>query len=204
VDNHFKWEVEVVSADKQIVTARAKTWHDFTRQLEVAPNEYMDVYEVKNGKIAVYDSVITQESLAKFKPALAKVMPDSPAPATSSDTPVSEVTVTISNGTCGYNGSMSLKAGKLSVNINAKDRDKEKYGVTFFTLKADKDIVDLMASTNQPYPPSWSNMVFNKELGPNENQKGSFPAVEGQLYLVCWSSPPEIAIGSAGPFQVVP
>jgi ketosteroid isomerase-like protein len=204
VDNHFKWEVEVVSADKQIVTTRAKTWHDFTRQLEVAPNEYSDVYKVKNGKITVYDSVITQESLAKFKPALAKVMPASPAPAISSETPVSEVTVTISDGTCGYNGPMTLKAGKMTVNVNARDRDNEKYGVTFFTLNADKDIVDLMASTIQPYPPSWANMVFNKELGANENQTGSFTAAEGLLYLVCWSSPPDIAIGSAGPFQVVP
>jgi ketosteroid isomerase-like protein len=204
VDNHFKWEVEVVSADKQIVTTRAKTWHDFTRQLGVAPNEYSDVYEVKNGKITVYDSVITQESLAKFKPALAKVMPTSPTPAISSETPVSEVTVTISDGTCGYNGPMILKAGKLTVNVNATDRAKEKYAVSFLTLNADKDIVDLMASTSLPYPASWSNMVFIKELGPNESQNGSFTAAVGRLYLVCWSNPPDIAIGSAGPFEVVP
>jgi hypothetical protein len=204
VDNHFKWEVEIVSAEKQIVTTRAKTWHDFTRQLEVAPNEYMDIYEVKKGKIITYDSTITQESLAKFKPALAKVMPVSPTPVVSSETPVSEATVTFSDGTCAYNGPMSLKAGKLMVYTIVKDGNKEKYGVTFSTLNADKDFIDLMAASILPYPPSWSNLVFIEELGSNESQNDSFTAVEGSLYLICWSSPPDIAIGNAGPFQVVP
>jgi ketosteroid isomerase-like protein len=52
--NHFKWEVEITSSDGDRVTAKTKTWHDFTRQLEVAPNEYNDVFVVRDGRITAY------------------------------------------------------------------------------------------------------------------------------------------------------
>ena len=125
VDNHFKWEVEIESAYGDIVTTQAKTWHDFTRQLEVAPNEFIDVYEVKDGKIATYGSTITEEALAKFKPALAEVMPPSQTPNPLSETPATEVIVTISDSTCAYNGPMTLQAGEVNVIMDVKDHDKK-------------------------------------------------------------------------------
>ena len=80
IDNHFQWEIEITSVEDNIVFVKAKTWHDFTRQLGVAPLEYSDVYEFKDGKIITYATTITEESLAKFKPALAAVMPPEDAP----------------------------------------------------------------------------------------------------------------------------
>ena len=204
VDNHFKWEVEIESADGDIVSTQAKTWHDFTRQLEVAPNEFIDVYEVIDGKITTYGSTINEESLAKFKPALAEVLPPSQTSTPSSETPASEVTVTISDSTCAYNGPMTLQSGEVKVIAEIQDQDREEYGITFFTLDPDKDIVDLMASTTRPGPPPWSSMIFIKALDPNENQTYTFSVKEGQIYLVCWSKPPDMAIGAAGPFEVVP
>jgi ketosteroid isomerase-like protein len=204
VDNHFKWEVEIESSYGDIVTTDAKTWHDFTRQLEVTPNEFIDVYEVKDHKIAIYGSTITEKALAKFKPALAEVMPPSPTSTPSSEPPATEVTVTISDGTCAYNGPMTLQAGDVKVIAEIQDQDKKEFGVTFFTLDPDKDIMDLMASTTRPGPPPWSKMIFFKVLGPNENQTYTFSVTEGKIYLVCWSKPPDLAIGAAGPIEVVP
>ncbi|MDO9302203.1 MAG: nuclear transport factor 2 family protein, partial [Anaerolineales bacterium] len=96
IGSHFKMEVEIVSVVGDVVNARSKTWHDFTRQLGVAPNEFIETYVIKDGKIAVYSSTLTEESLAKFKPALAEIMPLEPAAVPSTDTPVSEINLIIS------------------------------------------------------------------------------------------------------------
>ena len=200
IGSHFKMEVEIVSVVGDVVNARSKTWHDFTRQLGVAPNEFVETYVVKDGKIALYSSVLTEEALAKFKPALAAVMPPEPTAAPSTDTPVSEINVIISDDTCSYEGSMVLQAGPIKVNVDATGEDKKTYGLTFFTLDASKDIIDLMASTPLPYPPSWAKMLTLWEISPGTSKTNTLGVEEGPLYLVCWSKPPDLAVGNIGPF----
>ncbi len=202
IKNHFKMEVEIVSVSGEVVNARSKTWHDFTRQLGVAPNEFIEAYVVKDGKIALYSSTITGEALAKFKPALAAVMPPEPTAAPSTDTPVSEITVMIADGTCSYTGSLVLQAGEIKVNVDASAETQKAYGLTFFNLKADKDLLDLMAATSESVPPAWSNMLTEWQVGPGASRTYSFTAKQGPLYLVCWSKPPDLAVGNVGPFEV--
>lgn len=147
VSNHFKWDVEVISDSGGIVNVRAKTWHDFTRQLGVAPLEYADVYEVSDGEIITYGSWLTGESLDRFRPAFAEVMPPEPTAAPSSDPPVSEITVTIAGGTCTTDGPAALQAGEVRVSVHVKEQDNSLYALTLFTLDPGKDILDLMVST---------------------------------------------------------
>jgi ketosteroid isomerase-like protein len=206
---HFEWEVVPQRVQDGVVYAKSKTWMDFTRELGVAPNSWHELFAVKDGKITLYVSTITQESLAKFKPVLLKAIPElaqalQPQVA-SGETPVSEITITIANGTCAYDGPLTLQAGALPVHVVVADQDWEKYAVSLFTLDEGKDLIDLMASTYNPGPPSWSEMVFMKELGPNESQ--TYPGLsveEGLLYMVCWAGSPDTAIGNAGPFVVKP
>jgi ketosteroid isomerase-like protein len=202
IGSHFKMEVEIISVMGDVVNARSKTWHDFTRQLGVAPNEFIETYVVKDGKIAVYSSTLTEAALAKFRPALAEVMPPEPTAAPSTDTPVSEINVTISDDTCSYKGSMVLQAGPVTVNVDATGEDQKAYGLTFFTLDAGKDLVDLMAGTPLPFPPSWSKMLTLWEVGPGTSETNTLTVEEGPLYLVCWSKPPDLAVGNVGPFEV--
>lgn len=202
---NFEWEVVPERVEDGVVYAESKTWMDFTRELGVAPNSWHEIFVIKEGKITLYVSTITEEALANFKPALREVMPDLfeivlPA----GETPVSEVTITIADGSCAYNGPMTLQAGELSVNAVVQDEIWEKYVVSFFTLDVDRDMLDLMASTPRSGPPSWSRMVFLKELEPNESQTyEDFYVKEGLLYMVCWAGSPDIPIGNAGPFVVV-
>lgn len=202
IGSHFKMEVEIVSVVDSVVNARSKTWHDFTCQLGVAPNEFIETYVVKDGKIAIYSSTLTEEALVKFKPALAAVMPPEPTAVPSTDTPVSEINVIISDDTCSYEGSMVLQAGPIKVNVDAKAEDKKAYGLTFFSLDSGKDIVDLMTTTPLPSPPAWSKMLTLWEVGPGTSNSHTFGADEGPLYLVCWSKPPDLAVGNVGPFEV--
>jgi hypothetical protein len=204
VSNHFQWEVEISSVVGDMVTAHVKTWHDFTRELGVAPLEWLDVYEVKDGKITSYSGTITEEALARFKPAFAEAMPPEPPAAPSSETPVSELTVTISGGTCTYDGPMTLQAGEIQVTMDVQDQDKTLYALTFFSLDPDKDVLDLMASTPGAGPPPWADMISIHTLGAGESATYSFTAEEGPVYLVCWSQPPDLAIGAVGPFEVMP
>ncbi len=152
---------------------------------------------------------MTETALANFKPVLFEAIPELATavlpPAESNETPATEITITIANGTCAYDGPMTLQAGELIVNADVQDQNWEKYAVTFFTLDEGKDLIELMATTFNAEPPSWSNFVFLKELGPGESQTYTYLQVEeGLLYMVCWAGPPDIAIGNAGPFMVKP
>jgi hypothetical protein len=202
IDNHFQWEVNVTSANGNIVHVKAKTWHDFTRQLDVAPLEYNDVYEVKNGKITTYGTTITADALARFKPAFAKVVPPEEPAAPSTERPVSEMTVTIAEGTCTLDNPAPLQAGEIKVTLTIKDQNKDLYALTTFNnLDTDKDFLDLMAST-AGMPPSWANMLFIEELEPGRSATYTFTVEKGPVYLICWSRPPDLPIGNAGPFEV--
>lgn len=205
---NFVWEVAPQRVEDGVVYAESKTWMDFTRQLGVAPNNWHEIFVVEDGKIALYASILTEESLANFKPVLLEAIPElaqaMQPPTTIDEAPATEVTVTIANGTCTYTGPMTLQAGEVTVNAIVEDENWEKYAVSFFTLDEGKDLVDLMASTYRPGPPSWSHMVFLKEMEPNESQSYTGLLVEeGALYVVCWAGSPDIAIGNAGPFVVV-
>lgn len=85
--------------------------------------------------------------------------------------------------------------------MNIKEQNKELYALTFFNLKDDKDILDLMASTSGT-PPSWANMLLMEELEPGKSATYTFTAEKGPVYMICWSQPPALPIGNAGPIEV--
>jgi ketosteroid isomerase-like protein/predicted small lipoprotein YifL len=206
---NFVWEVVPEQVEDGVVYAESKTWMDFTRELGVAPNSWHEIFVVKDGKITLYVSMITEEALANFKPAIFEAIPELATaiqpPIVTDEAPATEVAITIANSTCAYDGPMTLQAGELPVNVDVQDQNWEKYAVSFFTLDEGKDMLDLMASTYRDGPPSWSNMVFLKELNPNESQTfNNFNVKEGLLYMVCWAGSPDIPIGNAGPFVVKP
>lgn len=201
VANHFQWEVNISSMDGNIVFVKAKTWHDFTRQLEVAPLEYSDVYEVKDGKITTYGTTITAEALARFMPAFEEVVPPDEPAAPSTATPVSEMTIIIEGGTCTLKNPAPLKAGEIKVTLNIKDQEKELYALTIFNLSPDKDMLDLMAST-VGMPPSWADILLFEESEPGTNNTYTFTVEKGPVYMICWSKPPDLPIGNAGPIEV--
>ena len=203
VDNHFRWETEVISAPGDIVNVRAKTWHDFTNQLGVAPLEYIDVYELKDGKIVTYGSWLTVESLDRFKPAFFAAAPPEPTVTPSSSPPVSEMMVTIAGGTCSTDDPIVLQAGEVGVTVNVEDQDNDMYALTMFNLDEDKDMLDLMVSTAGE-PPSWADFLLYEELGPGQRETYTFTLEKGPVYLICWSKPPDLPIGNTMPIAVVP
>lgn len=201
--NHFEWEVEVESVNGDLVYVKTKTWHDFTRELGVAPLEYRDVYQVIDGKIQTYGSWLTEEALARFKIAFNAAMPPEPTAEPFSGEPGTELTVTISRNSCSTKRPSALKAGNVKVTWTVNDKDKNMYALTMFTLDPDKDILDLMVST-YGLPPSWGDMVLYEELGPGESEIYTVKITKGPLYVICWSQPPDLPIGNSGPILVVP
>lgn len=202
VANHFQWEVNVPRTDGEIVIVYAKTWHDFTRLLEVAPLDYVDVYEVHDGKITTYGTTITPGSLAKFMPAFLEVVPPEEPAAQSTEQPVSEMTVNLSGGTCTIENLAPLKMGEIKVNFNITDQNKDQYAISIFSLDEEKNILDLMASTVGD-PPLWAKILLMKEQEPKTDQSYTFTVEKGPIYVVCWSKPPALPIGNAGPIEVI-
>ena len=142
IANHFKMEVEVLDVVDDVVTARTTTWHDFTREIGVAPLEATGVYVIKDGKITTEAWHVSEESLAKIKSALAKMMPEEPEVEAPTETPVSEMAVTIADGTCTYDGPLALKAGQVAVTMDVQDQ--EYIRVPFLMYRALKIILDLI------------------------------------------------------------
>ena len=162
---------------------------------------------IKDGKIASHTWILTDDSAARLKTALAEAMaaepqaqPEATAPA---ETPASEVVVTISGGACSYDGSLTLQPGEVQVTVDVKDQDRTAYAVTFLTLEPGKDFMDLMAATLGG-PPSWSRLLHYEEVGPGESKSYAITITEGPVYAVCWSKPPDLPIGNVGPFTVSP
>lgn len=203
---NFVWEVTPERVSNGVVFAESKTWMDFTRQLGVAPNSWHEIFVVDKGKISLYVSMLNEESLDNFRPALREIMPELfEVVLPSGETPVSQVAITFADGTCSYDGPLTLQAGPLAVTASAQDLNWDKYAVAFFTLDEGKDLLDLMASTYRPSPPPWARMVFLKELGPKESWTSPDLQVnEGLLYMVCFGGSPDTTIGNAGPFVVQP
>ncbi|MCO6451479.1 MAG: nuclear transport factor 2 family protein [Caldilineales bacterium] len=202
---HFVWEVAPLQTQDGVVYTDSKTWMDFTRELGVAPNIWHEAFEVKDGKITLYVSTITEDALVHFKPALLAAIPDLAAalqPPAASDETAAELNVIIADNTCTADGPTTLQAGAIAVNVNVQDGRFERYAVTLFTLEEGKDMVDLMASTYNPGPPSWSNLLFLEELSPGDSQSYMLDADASLLYLICWAGPPDTPIGNAGPFVV--
>ncbi len=201
--DNFEMKVEITHVEDNLVYADVQTWMDFTRQLGVAPNDFIDIYEIQDGKIVTYGSMMTNEALDEFKPAINAVMPPKPTPIPTGD-PVGEMTVTIDGGTCTTDNPAALKAGEVKVNVVVAEQEQEKYAVALFTLDEGKDMLDLMASTALDYPPGWSHTQLLKELDPGEQASYTATVEAGAVYLVCFSRPPDLAIGNAGPIVVKP
>lgn len=70
-----------------------------------------------------------------------------------------------------------------------------------FNLNQGKDLVDLMMSTSG-MPPSWADVLLLEELGPGKSASYNFTVEKEPVYMVCWSSPPDLPIGNAGPIEV--
>lgn len=201
--DNFEMKVDITHVEDNLVYADVQTWMDFTRQLGVAPNDFIDVYEFKDGKIVTYGSMITNAALDEFKLALLGVMPPEPTPVPAGD-PVAEMTVTFAEGTCTTDNPPALKAGEVTVKVNVEDQAQEDYAVMLFTLDEGKDMFDLMASTAASSPPGWTHSLLFKQLKPGESQSYAVTLKEGPVYLVCFSRPPDLAIGNAGPILVKP
>ena len=204
IEAHQKLESEIRTVQGNVITTREKTWHDFTRQLGVAPLEATGVYQIVDGKIANYAWTLTEESATRLKAAFFEAMP--PEEATTQNaaaiTAVSEMTVVFADGTCHYDGPLALQAGDVEVTMEVQDMDREKYAFSLFTLDKGKDFIDLMVSTMNAGPPSWSKMILLQEIDPGASKTATVMIKEGPVYAVCWSQPPDIPIGNFGPLAV--
>ena len=68
---NFKIQVEILQVLGDITITRSKTWMDPTIQLGIAPMEMIEIYHIEDGKIKGFVCVLTDESVAKLKAALA-------------------------------------------------------------------------------------------------------------------------------------
>jgi len=79
----------------------------------------------------------------------------------------------------------SLQAGDVKVILNIMDQNKTLYVLMMFTLDADKGFFDLMASTVEPSPPPWSDMLLIAEQQPGTSQNYNVNVEKGPIYMIC-------------------
>ena len=71
VAGNFKIQVEILQVLGDIAVTRTKTWMDKTIQLGIAPLDYIEIYIIQDGKIKGFVDILTDESVAKLKAAMA-------------------------------------------------------------------------------------------------------------------------------------
>lgn len=71
VANNFKIQVEILQVLGDIAVTRSKTWMDPTIKLGIAPNDFIEIYSIQDGKIKGFVDIATDETVAKIKAALA-------------------------------------------------------------------------------------------------------------------------------------
>ncbi len=202
---HLTWEIDPQSVVGNVVTSHDTTWLDFTRQIGVAPVQATGQYLVEDGKIATYAWTIDPESLVKLKAALTELPaepaaePEATAPAPA---PVSELTVTIADGTCSMAEPVVLRDGEVQLTVDVQDDNRKGYAVVFLTLNEGKDFTDLMAASTGS-PPSWAFVQHYEEVDPASAKTYTIRASAGRpLYGICFSRPPDQPIGNLGPIAV--
>jgi hypothetical protein len=115
----------------------------------------------------------------------------------------SQPSITFEDDKCTYSGPRPIPAGiSTTVNWVIKNKDRTKYGLYVFTLDAGKTEKDLMASANDPHPPSWSHIVGSSESAPNKILQASVNTTKGPLYFTCWFSLPDTMFQIIGPVAV--
>jgi hypothetical protein len=185
------------------VTSRDRTWLDFTRRLGVAPISATGQYLVEGGRIATYAWTVDPESLGRLKTALAAQAPSAPQPAPAAQAPgAAELKVVIAEGTCRTEGGGPLQAGPVELTMDVRDGNRSAYAVVFLTLQPGKDLADLMAASTG-VPPAWAHPLHYEEVGPASTKRYQIRVTAGPLYGVCFSKPPDQAIGNLGPIAVV-
>ena len=68
---NFKIQFEILQVLGDIAVTRTKTWMDATIKLGIAPLDYIDIYPIQDGKIKGFITILTDESVAKLKAAMA-------------------------------------------------------------------------------------------------------------------------------------
>jgi len=91
----------------------------------------------------------------------------------------------------------------VTVTLNVEEGEKELYALFLFNLDPGKDMLDLMASTIADAPPSWADVLLGEEIRPNQSKTYTVTLEKGPVYLICFSQPPALPIGNAGPIEVV-
>jgi hypothetical protein len=200
IDSHFKEQVEVLKVEGNTVTTQTTSWHDFTRQLGVAPLVATEVYIVKNGKIASLTWTISPESLVKLQAALAKAQAESATATPAATRSASEMTVTFVGSQCTFDGPTQVRAGRITVNWDT-DKSHDTFGLAILTLNKGKTMADLAAWPSTDQPP-WTTLVSFRDTGPGSRSKEDIDVSEGPIYLVCFTASPEKKMGVLGPIEV--
>jgi hypothetical protein len=204
VSDNFEWELTILSAlnssNGTLIFAKSKTWLDFYRQLEVAPNEFYDSFIVEDGKITEYAATLKPESLAQLR----SVLSPEPTPDTSSETPGLEFSVMFSDLTCTYEGPAVLKSGKVDVKGEVNDQEMSYgYALMIVTIDESRDFFDLavVSGGDAPYWVRYTPYDF----GPGERKTYEYTAGGMPLYLMCFAEKPTTnPIGLFGPIEVRP
>lgn len=141
------------------------------------------------------------------EPAMPTAEPVAPTaePATPAVEPEpAKITVTFEGGQCIYIGPDEVPAGRITVVLDVEDQTEyEEYGLAVVTLDEGKTFEDLDAwpSTSQP---SWAQVHgLLEEVPQGSRAEMTVIALEGPLFLVCFTAYPITKSGTLGPVQVV-
>lgn len=212
VSDNLKWNLTITSEFKGLTTAtnqysvkaQSEIWLDSYQQAGVISSQFNDTFHVIDGKITDYAAILTEDSLAEWRPFIKEFQAQQESlRAHSPEAAGSDFNVVFSDFECTFEGPSVWKYGKANFGIEVKDHSDYQHGYVIINLDQGYDYFDLAVATDSGKP-SWVRYADIFDLRQREKETTTYTVAGINKYLMCFSNKEEHIIGLLGPFPVVP
>jgi hypothetical protein len=138
-------------------------------------------------------------ALAACSP-MAVPAPTQPPPQAEAILAPADITVTMVGGTCKLEGTKQVYPDTFRIALVGGDLSVEFYGLAVVSLADGKTLADLEGAG--PAQPPWVRMLTDFNTAPGQRTVQSVTVDANPVFLVCFTSPPEKAIGRLGPIEI--
>jgi hypothetical protein len=111
-----------------------------------------------------------------------------------------DITVTMIGGTCKLEGAQQVYPDTFSIALVGGDQSVAVYSLALVSLAEGKTLADLQGpGTAQP---PWVRLLTDFSTAPGQRTVQSVKVDANPVFLVCFTSPPDKAVGALGPIEI--
>jgi hypothetical protein len=138
-------------------------------------------------------------ALAACSP-MAVPAPTQPPPQAEATLAPADITVTMVGGTCNLEGTRQVYPDTFRIALVGGDQSVGFYGLAVVSLADGKTLADLEGAG--PAQPPWVRLLTDFSTAPGQRTVQSVKVDANPVFVVCFTSPPDKAVGALGPIEI--